>query len=88
MKCQCREQRWPRASGLSGARFSSAAYAPEAQGESTGVIDAAQHAIMSGLVGARGVLRELALDFGAEVDAGHLGQAGEVDEDVCKFFAA
>ena len=39
------------------------------------------------LVGAGSVLRELALDFRAKVDAGHLGQAGQVDEDVGKFFA-
>jgi hypothetical protein len=44
---------------------------------------AAQHAVVPGLVGARGVLRELALDFGTEVDPGHLGQASQVDEDVC-----
>jgi hypothetical protein len=62
-------------------------YAPEARSESAGAFDAAQHAVIAGFIGTCGVLPQFALDFGIEVDAGHLGQAREVDEDVGKFLA-
>lgn len=49
---------------------------------SAGVFDAVEDAVLVGLVGAGVILGELPLDFGIEVNAGHLSETSEIDQHV------